>query len=105
MKWRVVRVAVAGPHTLSLRFKDGTQKRVDILPLLNGPVFEPLRDPSFFAQVFLDPVAGTVAWPNGADVAPETLHRLAQHREAGASRRSLNKARRRSGARVARSGR
>ena len=34
MKWRVVEVDVAGPHTLDLRFKDGTRKRVDLLPLL-----------------------------------------------------------------------
>jgi uncharacterized protein DUF2442 len=37
-------------------------------------VFEPLRDPAYFATVQLDPELGTISWPNGADVAPETLH-------------------------------
>lgn len=105
MKWRVVGVEVAGPHTLDLRFKDGTRKRVDILPLLKGPIFEPLRDPLFFAQVLLDPVAGTVVWPNGADIAPETLYRLPQQGKVRGRSRSPNKALQRTGARVARSGR
>ena len=44
MKWRVVRAEACGPHSLDLTFKDGTRKQVDLLPLLEGPVFEPLRD-------------------------------------------------------------
>jgi hypothetical protein len=37
-------------------------------------VFEPLRDPSYFARVELDPEAGTIAWPDGLDMAPEPLY-------------------------------
>jgi hypothetical protein len=37
-------------------------------------IFAPLRDPDFFAKVELDSELGTISWPNGADVAPETLH-------------------------------
>jgi hypothetical protein len=40
---------------------------------LVGSVFEPLRVPRCFAQAFLDAEGGTVAWPNGADLAPEAL--------------------------------
>lgn len=67
---------VTGPQQLRLRFNDGTEKSVDVLPLLRGPVFEPLLSPEFFARVSVDPVAGTVVWPNGADFAPEALHGL-----------------------------
>jgi hypothetical protein len=56
---------------------DATRKTVDVGPLLEGPVFEPLRDPAFFARAVLDRVCGTVTWPNGADFAPEALHELA----------------------------
>lgn len=37
-------------------------------------VFEPLRDPKYFAKVKVDSDAATIAWPNGLDLAPETLH-------------------------------
>jgi hypothetical protein len=40
-------------------------------------VFAPLADPQYFAKVRLDEELGTIVWPNGADIAPDTLHRLA----------------------------
>lgn len=68
---------VRGPYRLWLAFSDGTRAEVDVRPLLDdGPVFEPLRDPAYFAQVTLDPICGTVVWPNGADFAPEALRAL-----------------------------
>lgn len=73
---RILEAEVRGPHHLELSFNDGARAIVDIEPLLSGVVFEPLRDPSFFAQGVLDPVCGTVVWPNGADFAPEALHAL-----------------------------
>ena len=50
----------------------------DVLPLLDGPVFEPLRDPAYFAQFALDPDCWTVVWPNGADFAPEALRAMVE---------------------------
>ena len=105
MKWRVVKVAVSGAHSLDLTFNDGTRKQVDLLPLLEGPVFEPIRDPVFFARVVLDPVAGTVVWPNGADIAPEALYELPAQGKNRVARRSPNHSVQRTGARVARRGR
>ncbi len=105
MKWRVVKAEARGAHSLDLTFKDGTRKRVNLLPVLEGPVFEPLRDPKYFARVELDPLAGTVVWPNGADIAPETLYELASNTKVNAKRRSPNRAVHRTGARVTRSGR
>ena len=86
MKWRVVTAKACGEHSLDLTFEDGTHKRVNLLPLLDGPVFEPLRDPKYFATVELDAVAGTVVWPNGADIAPETLYKIASETRANAKR-------------------
>ena len=73
----ITSVSVTGPSHLTLTFNDGAHKRVDLRPLLHGPVFEPLLDASYFAQARLDPELGTVAWPNEADFAPEALHALA----------------------------
>lgn len=77
----IIEAKVCGPHSLELTFDDGTHKRVNVLPLLDGPVFEPLREPSYFARMVLDPVAGTVVWPNEADFAPEALYELEQEEE------------------------
>ena len=56
-------------------FTDGVERELDLEPHLHGPIFEPLRlDPQLFAAVFVDPIGQTLAWPNGADLAPETLY-------------------------------
>ena len=70
----VVAVQVVKPYVLAVTFADGTRRQVDLEPVLYGPVFEPLRDPARFAQASVDPVLGTVVWPNGADVSPEFLY-------------------------------
>jgi hypothetical protein len=72
----VLEAEVVKDFVLKVRFSDGTVKAVDIRPLLTGPVFAPLLDPVIFAQVAIDPLAQTVVWPNGADLAPEALHDL-----------------------------
>ncbi len=76
MTLRIYEMHVCGPSSLRLAFNDGTIKQVDLRPLLDGPIFEPLREPEYFARVTLDSVCGTVVWPNGADFAPEALHEL-----------------------------
>jgi hypothetical protein len=65
---------VVAPHRLYLRFEDGAEGDVDFSGWRWRGVFEPLADPDYFAQVKLDGELGTIVWPNGADVAPETLH-------------------------------
>lgn len=77
-----------GGHRLWLRFEDGVEGEVDLTRSLRGPVFEPLRDPVYFAKFFID--LGTVNWPNGADFAPEMLYRRAK---AGSQRRRTRRAR------------
>ena len=79
----VTEAHVCGPHHLDLKFNDGVAKRVDLGPLLWGPIFEPLLDPSFFARMELDKDFGVVQWPNGADLAPEALHALVDLNPAG----------------------
>lgn len=68
----VVQAEHAGRFRIPLTFNDGTVGIVDVRQWLNGRVFEPLKDQAYFRRFFLD--GGTVAWPNGADIAPETLY-------------------------------
>jgi len=84
----ILEATVCGPYSLDLTFNDGTRKRVNVLPLLDGPIFEPLRDPAYFARVVVDPVLGTVVWPNEADFAPEALYELPAEEESVVSDKS-----------------
>lgn len=71
----VVEVRYLHDYTVWLRFEDGTSGEVDLRDSLRGPVFEPLRNTEYFKQVSVDAEIGTIVWPNGADIAPETLYR------------------------------
>ncbi|HEX6681100.1 MAG TPA: DUF2442 domain-containing protein [Gaiellaceae bacterium] len=70
----VTAVEVVGDHRLRLTFEDGARGEVDLSAWQWQGVFEPLADPAYFRQVELDRQLGTIVWPNGADIAPETLH-------------------------------
>ena len=72
---QVTTVEVLGHYRLRLGFSDGLVREVDLSRLgERGGVFVPLRDPEYFAQVRVDPEAGTVVWPNGVDLDPLVLH-------------------------------
>jgi hypothetical protein len=73
---RIKAASVCGPFRLHVTFSDGVSKKVNVRPLLRGPVMTPLTDESYFAKVRLDRLSGTVTWPNGADFAPEALYDL-----------------------------
>ena len=71
----VVRAEYRGGFRIHLMFNDTTEGTVDFQPWLDGPVFEPLKSVDYFKRFFID--GGAIAWPNGADVAPETLYETA----------------------------
>lgn len=78
--YEITAVEYLGGHRLRLTFADGFVGDVDLADRLtrpNGPMFEPLEDIAYFAQVTVDPELGTVVWPNGADLAPDVLHEQA----------------------------
>lgn len=63
-------------HILSVTFNDGVKADIDFTRWIEKyPFFAPLRDVEYFKNFSLD--GWTVSWPNGADVAPETLHKMA----------------------------
>lgn len=73
---------VIGDHRLRLTFEDGLVGDVDFTGRNWRGVSEPLADPAFFAQVSVDPQIRTVVWPNGYDMAPETLYERACEHQA-----------------------
>jgi hypothetical protein len=77
---QVIRAEYRGGYRIHLTFNDSLEKTVDFTRWLNGPVFEPLKDVSYFRRFFID--GGTVTWPNGADIAPETLYSAEDSTEA-----------------------
>jgi hypothetical protein len=70
----VTGVEVIGDHRLRLTFADGVIGDVGYEGREWRGVLAPLADPAFFAQVRVDRQAGTIAWPNGVDLAPEPLY-------------------------------
>jgi hypothetical protein len=56
-----------------LQFTDGVSGEVDLSGSLRGKMFEPLREPAYFALVRLSDY-GAPVWPNGVDLAPDSLH-------------------------------
>ena len=74
MHYDVLEARYIGGHVIWLRFRDGTMGELDLSSALDGPIFEPLRDPLYFQKFTIHPEFRTLVWPNGADFAPEFLH-------------------------------
>jgi len=72
--YRVTEVEPLGGYRLRLSFDDQSTREIDLGPVLEGEIYGPLRDPSTFAAVSIDPEVHTLVWPNGADFDPATLH-------------------------------
>jgi Protein of unknown function (DUF2442) len=72
---KVAKIKYLGGYRLRATFSDGMAGEYDFSTIVSesGPMVEPLRDPAFFARVFLEDGAPT--WPNGFDAAPGWLRR------------------------------
>ncbi len=70
----ITAVSVPRHGVLDLTFADGLTGEVEVIQRMRGPVFEEARTIEGFASVWVDPESGTVTWPGGADLAPDTLY-------------------------------
>ncbi len=66
----------AGDYRLRIRFDDGRTKLVDLSSYLDGPIFEPLKDLSYFQRFEVNKDIDTVVWPNDADFSPDFLYSI-----------------------------
>jgi hypothetical protein len=70
----ITAVTVVEHGTLQLTFADGLSAQLNVLDRMHGPVFAQARTPEGFANATVDAETGTVVWPGGADLAPDTLY-------------------------------
>jgi hypothetical protein len=71
----VVSVRVLSRYVVEVGFADGQAKVIDLEPLLWGDAFAALiADYDLFCAVEVDTDAGTIVWPNGADISPRALY-------------------------------
>ena len=71
----ITEIDVVEDRVVRLWFSDGSERVVDLAPLMWGPAFEEIaNDDDLFAEVRVDPEIGTITWPNGADLDPDVLH-------------------------------
>jgi hypothetical protein len=69
----VIRIEYKGGFVYHVVFDDGKKGDIDFSEYVGkGPVFKPLQDTAFFKRAKIE--GGTISWPNGADIAPETLY-------------------------------
>jgi hypothetical protein len=66
----------AGDYRLKIWFDDNRTKLVDLAPYLDGPIFEPLKDVSYFKRFEVNRDIDTVVWPNDADFSPDFLYSI-----------------------------
>ncbi len=62
------------PYVVRVTFADGEVRDVDIEPLLDGPVFVPLRDPEEFAKARIEPELGVLSWPSESTFDSEGIY-------------------------------
>ncbi len=70
---RAVRVKALKDYRLEIDFDDQMTGVLDLSDFVSdGVVTEPLRDPAFFARVFIE--MGVPTWPNGCDIDAINAH-------------------------------
>ncbi len=70
----ITAVRVVRHEVVALTFEDGLEGEVDLRGHLWGPVFERVRTPEGFTEVYVDEETGTITWPGPVDLAPDTLY-------------------------------
>ena len=72
MNPRVIKVQSQENFKLKIIFDNGAAGIFDMRPYLDLGIFSELKNKKYFCKV--KPVYGTIAWPHGQDVCPDTLY-------------------------------
>lgn len=71
MYWDVTLVKPLDNYQLYVEVRNGQKGVFDMNPYLEKGMFRELKNPEYFNKVSV--LLGAVSWPNGQDIAPETL--------------------------------
>jgi len=77
MHW-IKEVTYIERYQLKLRFENNECMLVDLQSHLDGKIFKPLKDISYFKVVKLNEDIDTIVWPNNADFSPDFLYEIGQ---------------------------
>lgn len=69
---RVIAAEYVKDYIIKVGFSNSKTVEIDFFEFIDGTIFEPLKDLNYFKKFIVD--GWTVSWPNGADIAPETLY-------------------------------
>jgi len=70
----VIEASYVRGYKLKVRFENEEVRVIDLAQYLDGPVFEPLKELSYFRKFTVNHDIDTVVWPNGADFSPDFLY-------------------------------
>ena len=76
---RVIEAKYLHDFFIHIIFSNGKEGNIDLSPFIGQGIFEPLSNIVYFKKIFVD--GWTISWPNGADIAPETLYELTERAE------------------------
>lgn len=82
---RIVAVEARPDYHVWIRFEDGLEGVVSLEHLAGKGVFASWTQEGEFEKVFVDEESGTIAWPGGIDIAPDSLHRRLEESASTAS--------------------
>ena len=69
----VIKIIYKKDCVFHVEFDDRVAGDIDFREYIDkGPIFWPLKTKEFFKRAVIE--GGTITWPNGADIAPETLY-------------------------------
>jgi hypothetical protein len=70
----VIEAKIIKDYTIKVVFDDFKKGIIDLRKYLGRGIFKELLDKKKFRQMKVVAELGTICWPNGADIAPDTLY-------------------------------
>ncbi len=75
MYHKIIKIKYLGGYKLELTFDNGKTGTVDLKHYTKKKgLFRKLANINFFRKLYIDKELGVLSWPNGLDIAPETIY-------------------------------